>query len=121
MARVAGRAWNPDAAAFAAGRFADQAALVLAGNRRGMHLNKLAISIANAGLIAASRRAAGADDGHGGFAKNQPVPASGHDHRIATERADLHRAHVLGDDADALRAGASVVYYWPEEFPELIL
>ena len=53
-------------------------------------------------LVAAGDRAAGADHGHRAFAEDQSVAAGSDDDRIAAERADLHRPHILGDDADAL-------------------
>src|SRR5258706_9665006 len=121
MAAVAGLARHPHAAAFAAARFADQSALVLAGDGRRMDLNKLAVAIACPGLIAARGRPAGADDRHGRFAKDQAVAAGSYDHRIAAKGANLHRAHVLRDNSHALWAGPGVVDHWPKKFPEFIL
>src|SRR5579859_1767636 len=46
--RVAGFARHPDAPAFAAERFAHQAAFVFAGNRRGMHLDEFAVRVIGA-------------------------------------------------------------------------
>src|SRR5439155_9990118 len=65
MPCIAGLSRDPDAPAFATGRFADQSALVLAGDCRRMHLNKLAIAISSPGLIAAPGGPARSDDRHG--------------------------------------------------------
>src|SRR5262249_49095913 len=101
-AGVAGLARHPHAPSFAARRFADQSALVFAGNGRRMHLNKLRIPKFRAGLITACRRTAGADHAHRALAEDQSVAPRGHDHSIAAERPDLHRAHVLSHDPHAL-------------------
>ena len=111
---------NPDAAAFPAGGFADQAAFILAGDGGGMHLDKFRIAVASAGLIAARVGPAGADDRHGALAEDQSIAARGDHDRIGAKRANLHRPHVLGDDADAGRRAANVLNHRPEEFPEFI-
>src|SRR6185312_14267536 len=92
IARIVRLARHPDAAAFAAGRLADQPALVLARYGGGVDLDHLRIAIAGARLVAAGDRA-------------------------AAERADLHRPHVLRYDADAL----AIMNHRPEEFPKLVL
>src|SRR5258705_9735927 len=120
MAGVAGLSRHPDAATFAAGRLADQSALVLTRYGRRMHLNELAIAIAGPGLIAARGSASGADDRHRRFAKDQAVAAGSNHHCIAAEGANLPRPHVLCDDPHALRTGPSIVNHRPEEFPKFI-
>src|SRR5205085_5225012 len=56
-------------------------------------------------------------DGHGRFAEDQSVAAGRHDDCVATQRANLHRAHVLRHDPYARTA---FIKYWPEEFPEFV-
>ncbi len=116
-ARVARLARHPDAAPFATGRFGNQSALVFAGDGRRMNLDHLRVAISCPGLIAARDGAAGADDGHGAFAEDQSIAAGGHDDRIGAKRANLHRAHVLGDDSNA----RAIFKDRPEKFPELVL
>src|SRR5262245_48017651 len=81
-----------------------------------MHLYHLGVAVLRAGLVAARRSTAGADHAHCALAEDQSVAASSHHHRVGWEALDLHRTHVLGDDADTLL----VVNYRPEEFPELV-
>jgi hypothetical protein len=49
--------------------------------------------------------------------KMSPLPAGRHDDGVGAEAADLHRPHVLRDDADA----GAVVNDRPQKFPELVL
>ncbi len=118
IARLAG---HPDAPALAAGGLAHQAALVGAGDRGGVDLDHLAVAVPGARLIAAGGGAARADDRVGGLAEDEPVAAGRHDDRVAPEGPDLHRAHVLGDDADAALLVALALHHGPEELPELVL
>src|SRR5262249_38295519 len=116
VARVAGLARPPAPSAFAGGRFGNQPALVFAWNRGGVHLHHPWISERHASLIAARRRAARADHAHRALAEDQSIPAGCHDDGVGAEGFDLHRPHVLGDDAHA----PAVSSYRAQEFPELV-
>src|SRR5487761_491103 len=61
-ARVTGFSRHPDAAAFAAQRFAHQAAFVFAGNRGGMNLDEFAIRVISALLEKSRLGSSCADD-----------------------------------------------------------
>src|SRR4029079_9786212 len=97
--------------------FGDQPALVLAGDGGGVDLDELGIAVPRARLETARRGPAGADHRHRRFPEYKPVSAGRHDDGVGAEGFDLHRPHVLGDDADA----GAVVNDRPEEFPELVL
>lgn len=112
---VVGFSGHPDASPFAAGGFADESALVFAGDGGGMDLDELGIGVFSAGLEASGGGGAGADDAHGALAEDEAITAGGDDDGVGAEGVDLHGSHVLGDDACAL----SLMEDRPEEFPEL--
>ena len=90
----------------------------LAGDGGGVDLDHLGVAEVDAGLVAAAGGAAGADHRHRRLAVDQPAAAGGHDHGVGEEGLDLHRPHVLRDDALAV---AVRIEDGPEELPELVL
>ncbi len=100
-ARVVGISGNPDAAAFAAGRFAHQAELVFTGDGSGVDLDEFAVGVIHALLKESGLRGAGADDGIGGAAEDGADSAGAEDDRVGGENFDFHGAEVHGGDAAA--------------------
>ncbi len=121
IAVVAGLPRHPHTPALAAGRLAHEPALVRAGNGRRVHLDHLAIGVPRARLVAAAGRPAGAHHGVRALAEDEPASAGRHHDGIGAERTDLHRPHVLGDDADAALRLALTGDHRREELPELVL
>ena len=98
-ALVAGRARNPDAAAFAARRLRHEAQLVFAGNGGGVHLDELAVGVVGALLEDRRLRRAGADHGVGALAEDGADAAGGEDDGVGREGLEFHGAQVEGGDA----------------------
>ena len=102
---VAGSARNPDAAAFAAGRFRHEAKLVFAGNGGGMDLDEFAVGVVGALLEDGGLRGAGADDGVGALAEDGADAAGGENDCVGGEGAQFHGAQVERGDAAAYAVG----------------
>ncbi len=68
---------DPDAAAFAAGRFGHEAELVFAGDGGGVDLDEFAVGVVGALLVEGGLGGAGADDGVGALAEDGAVAAGG--------------------------------------------
>jgi hypothetical protein len=92
---------HPDAAAFAARRFRHQAVLVLAGDRRGVHLHELGVGVDGAVHVAAAVGAAGVDGRVGAAAVDDAGAAGRHADGVRGKGLDLHGAQIDGDDAAA--------------------
>ncbi|MCU1226923.1 MAG: hypothetical protein JWQ42_5016 [Edaphobacter sp.] len=109
---------DPDAAAFAAGGLGHEAELVFAGDGGGVDLDELAVGVEGTLLVEGRLRAAGADDGVGGFPEDGSVAAGADDDGIGGEGADLHAAEIHGSDA---AAGSLGVEDGGEELPAFVL
>ena len=94
-------AWHPNSSALAARRFAHQAQLVFAGNRRRMDLNEFAVRIVH--TLLKQRRLCRARAHHGvrRAPKNRADAPRAENHRVCRERFHFHRAQIHRADAAA--------------------
>ena len=109
---------DPDASAFTAARLAHQTVLVGTRNRRRMNLDELGVADVCALLIDSGNSRAVADRRSRAATEHLAGAARREDNDVGGERLDLHRVHVLRDDA---AADAVLVLDDADEFPELIL
>ncbi len=117
--RVLRLARHPDAAPFAAGRFAHQPQLVGAGDGGGVDLDELAVGVLDAGLDGAAGGAAGADHRHRCCGRRS---ARSRRWRGSTASAGKARISIVTRSwADAAAAAAVVVEDRAEEVPALVL
>ena len=118
LARLRVLAVDPDASALAAASLAHQAVLVGARDGRRMDLQELGVAELRTLLIDGGDGGAVADRRRRAAAVDLARAARREDDDVSGERDDLHRVHVLRDDA---AADAVLVLDDADELPELVL
>jgi len=109
---------EPRCGRLAAGGFAHEAELVVAGDAGGMDLDELAVGVDRSLLVERGLGGAGADDGVGGLAEDGPDAAGADDDGVGGEGSRLHGAEIEGADAATDAVG---VEDGGEELPAFVL